>query len=462
MKKSIKVRLVRNFMFLILITVIVLEIFLISIVKQNYYKNLEDNLYSQIKVSSDLYLRYFSDTSLHDNILNNVDTFWRQTSAQVEIIDLNCKVLMDSIGVKHNGTLESDDIKKALAGKKGAWIGKVSYTDEKVMAVAYPLKSGDKVVGVLRYISSLREVNNDLRGIVYIFFGFGFLVILISSMISIILSNTIVGPLKELTCVAEKMAEGNYKIENKKRFDDEIGKLSDTFNYMANEILKKDDLKNDFISSVSHELRTPLTSIKGWAVTLREGYDDREMLMDGLNIIENESDRLTKMVEELLDFSKFVSGKVKIEYKPVDIPQIMDYLKIQLEPRATREKIAFEVNYSENLPIINSDENRLKQVFINLLDNAFKFSPQGGKVTFIAELIDENIRFIIQDLGCGISQEELPKVKEKFYKGKSSKSKNGIGLSICDEIINLMNGKFDIFSELNVGTEVIVTLPLQR
>jgi signal transduction histidine kinase len=462
MKKSIKVRLVRNFMFLILITVIVLEIFLISIVKQNYYKNLEDNLYSQIKVSSDLYLRYFSDTSLHDNILNNVDTFWRQTSAQVEIVDLNGKVLMDSIGIKHSGILESDDIRKALDGKKGTWIGKVDYTDEKVMAVAYPLKSGDKIVGALRYISSLRQVNKDLRGIVYIFFGFGLLVILISSMLSIIMSNTIVGPLKELTAVAEKMAEGNYKIENIKRFDDEIGKLSDTFNYMAKEILKKDDLKNDFISSVSHELRTPLTSIKGWAVTLREGYDDTEMLMDGLNIIENESDRLTKMVEELLDFSKFVSGKVKIEYKQVDIASIMDYLKIQLEPRAIRDKIIFEVNYPNNLPIISSDENRLKQVFINLLDNAFKFSPQGGKVTFAAELIEEKIRFKIEDSGCGISQEELPKVKEKFYKGKSSKSKNGIGLSICDEIICLMNGRFDIYSELNAGTEVIVTLPLQR
>lgn len=457
--RSIKVRIARNFMFIIIITVIILEIFLINIVKQSYYNNLEDNLYSQIKVSSDLYLRYFSDTSLHDNVLNNVDTFWKQTSAQVEIIDVNGKVLMDSIGIQDANLINCSDVKQALKGKKGIWIGSVPYDIEKVMAVAYPLRSDDKIVGVLRYITSLREVNKDVSYIAFVFMVFGMLVILISSLISILIANTIVGPLKEVTAVAEKMADGNFKIESKKKFDDEIGKLSDTLNYMAKEILKKDALKNDFISSVSHELRTPLTSIKGWAITLKDGYDDKDMLNDGLSIIEKESDRLTKMVEELLDFSKFVSGKILLEYNPVDIEYMMEHLKMQLEPRAKRENISFEVSYAGNLPKINSDENRLKQVFINILDNAFKFSLPGGVITFEAYQENKNIIFKIKDLGCGICEDELPKVKEKFYKGKSSNSKNGIGLSICDEIIQLMNGKFEIISQLNVGTEVIITIP---
>lgn len=458
--KSIKIRIARNFMFIIIITVIILEIFLINIVKQNYYNNLEDNLYSQIRVSTDLYLRYFSDTSLHDNVLNNVDTFWKQTTAQVQIIDTSGNVLMDSIGIKAPQKVMSSDIKKALEGGEGTWIGTMSFSNEAVMAVSYPLKSNDKIVGALRYISSLRVVNKDIRNIAIMFMAFGMLVILISSLISILIANTIVGPLKEVTQVAEKMADGNFKIKSKKRFNDEIGKLSDTLNYMAKEIIKKDALKNDFISSVSHELRTPLTSIKGWAITLKDGYDDKNMLIDGLEIIEKESDRLTKMVEELLDFSKFVSGKISLEYSDINIVNTMEYLKKQLEPRANREKINFEVLYEENLPIINTDENRLKQVFINILDNAFKFSKPGGTITFKVYLQNKNIIFSIKDTGYGISEEELPKVKEKFYKGKTSNSKNGIGLSICDEIIKLMNGKFEIISELNVGTEVIITLPL--
>jgi signal transduction histidine kinase len=162
----------------------------------------------------------------------------------------------------------------------------------------------------------------------------------------------------------------------------------------------------------------------------------------------------------LLDFSKFVSGKIQIQKTPVYIGSTMEYIKKQMEPRAGREKIKFTIDYPENFPVIYSDENRLKQIFINILDNSFKFSAPGGEISFNADFNNKNIIFIIKDTGLGISEEELPKVKEKFYKGKSSKSKNGIGLSICDEIIKLMDGKFDIKSKVNVGTEVVITMPL--
>lgn len=460
--KSIKLRLVRNYLMILIITVAILEIFFINTVRQNYYNNLEDNLFSQIKVSSDLYLRYFSDASLHDNVLNNVDTFWKQTTAQVEIIDPSAHVLMDSIGVKESKPIESSDVRNALQGKKGMWTGIPNYTRERVMAVAYPLRSEDHIVGALRFITSLKEVNAEIWQISVISISFGVLVVVLFSIISLLMANSIIGPLKEVTKVASKMADGNYRVESKKRFNDEIGKLSDTLNLMAKEIIKKDELKNDFISSVSHELRTPLTSIKGWAITLKEGFDDKNMLNDGLTIIENESDRLTKMVEELLDFSKFVSGKIKFENKPTDLSHMIDHLQKQIEPRAKRENIILDIEYPDNLPIVNLDENRLKQVFINVLDNAFKFSNPFGTVRFTTNLDNKNIIFKIKDNGCGISPEELPKVKEKFYKGKSSKSMNGIGLSICDEIIQMMNGSFLIESKLNEFTEITILLPIQE
>lgn len=460
--KSIKKRLVINFMFIIVITVVILEIFLISIVKQNYYKNLEDNLVSQIKVSSDLYLRYFSDTTLHENVLNNVDTFWKQTSAQVEIIDLEGKVLMDSIGITPSQITKAEDVNKALQGLEGKWIGRTEYGNEKVMAISYPLKTSNETVGVLRFITSLKEVDRDIGRIALVFIAFGAAVIVFFGLVSIFLANTIVGPLKEVTDVAEKMAAGDFNAESKKRSDDEIGRLSDTLNYMAKEIIKKEKLKNDFISSVSHELRTPLTSIKGWAVTLEQGYEDKEMLMDGLEIIEKESDRLTRMVEELLDFSKFVSGKIVLEQQPVDLNNLIEHLNKQLMPRALRDNIQFEVLFNKDLPEVYCDENRLKQVFINVLDNAFKFTEPGGKITFSAKQEDNLFYFKIKDTGCGIPEEELPKVKEKFYKGKTSKSQNGIGLSICDEIVQLLKGHLEIKSQLDQGTEVSITLPLQE
>ncbi|HWR60140.1 MAG TPA: HAMP domain-containing sensor histidine kinase [Clostridia bacterium] len=460
--KSIKKRLVVNFLFIIIITVVILEISLIGLVRQNYYKNLEDNLSNQIKISSDLYFRYFSDATLHENVLNNVDTFWKQASVQVEIIDTSGNILMDSIGVIPPDASQMEDVQKALAGQKGKWIGNVEYDTEKVMAISHPLSSGNEIVGVLRFIASLREINRDIRRIALVFVGFGGMVILISGFFSLFLANSIVRPLKEVTDSAEKMASGDFKAESTKQSEDEIGKLSDTLNYMAREILKREQLKNDFISSVSHELRTPLTSIKGWAVTLKNGFEDRDILMDGLDIIEKESDRLTHMVEELLDFSKFISGKITLEKKPVELTSILEHIRKQLSPRAAREQIDFQVSYGPDFPLLDADENRLKQVFINLLDNAFKFTPPGGSISLEAYYTGEAFFFRIKDTGCGIAEEELPKIKEKFYKGKSSKSQNGIGLSICDEIIRLMHGTLEIKSRTEQGTEVLITLPQQE
>ncbi len=457
--KSIRTRLVLYFMLIIIITVVALETLLVNIIKQNYYKNLENSLVNQIKVSSDIYLRFFSDSTLYENVQNDVDVFWRQTPAQVEIIDLSGNVLMDSIPVIPDVS-KMDDVKEAIEGRIGKWIGMVDYDEGEVMAVSCPLKSDDKNVGVLRFIVSLRDVNRDIGRITIIFILIGIAVILVCGLLSILFANSIVNPLKRITCTAEKMALGDYKGRCEKKNDDEIGKLSDTLNHMAEEIIKKEQLKNEFISSISHELRTPLTSIKGWAVTLKNGnFEDRDVMLDGLDIIEKESDRLTLMVEELLDFSKFLSGKETIKKERIDVTKIAEYVRTQLIPRAARDDISFSVSYQDGLPFIITDGNRLKQIFINILDNAFKFTPRGGSVTFDIRLEGDYILFCIKDTGSGISQYELPRVKEKFYKGKNSKWGNGIGLSICDELIKYMGGSLEISSEIKKGTEVCVRLP---
>ncbi len=203
-----------------------------------------------------------------------------------------------------------------------------------------------------------------------------------------------------------------------------------------------------------------MTSIKGWAVTLQsENFQQQEMLNSGLGIIEKESDRLTKMVEELLDFSKFISVRVKLNLEEVNLINLCEHLRKQLTPRAVRENIEFTVGYPEDLPHIYGDGNRLKQLFINILDNAFNFNQPGGYVHFKAEVENDSLKFTISDNGCGIAVEELPMVKEKFYKGKSSPSKNGIGLSICEEIVKLMGGQLEIMSQLHQGTDVVIILP---
>lgn len=500
---SIRKRMTMGFIFVIVLTVLILEILIINIVRVNYYNNLEANLRNQLKVSCELYSRYFSDATLSDNVLNNVDTFWKQSGAQVQIIDMKGRVLMDSIGYMPPGSDRLPDVETALKTGYGAWFGKADYDGNGIMAVSQTLKSDGVPVGVLRFISTLREVNEDVYAVARIFIIIGIIVAVISAFLSLLISNTIVNPLKKVTAVAAKMASGDYHIRSVRTYNDEIGKLSDTFNFLAEEIDKRDRMKNDFISSVSHELRTPLTSIKGWAVTLMEvgseeaaggetaardenmagggeaagdvnavgdvkaagcGEDtvlppDRELFSTGLDIIEKECDRLTQMVEELLDFSRLTSGKLSVIKEKVPLAEFVDTVGRQLAPRAARDGLKFAVEAEDGLPDIISDANRLKQVIINILDNAFRFTPSGGNVMFKTEVSGGEVIFTVSDTGCGIPADEMPYIKEKFFKGKNSKLGNGIGLSICDEIIRQMDGTLSIYSRPGKGTSVIIRIP---
>lgn len=463
MNNSIKKRLIGHFMLAITIAIVILEFFLFNIIKEYYYNSMGEILANQVEVSAEFYSRYFSSSRIEDVIIDDINIFWQQTTAQVQIVDLQGKILMDSIGsVELGERIQTSDVVKALEGDIGTWIGNVSYDTENVISVSHPLMSDGQVVGVLRFTSSLRETNRTLKNIYMVFISIGIIVILISIAFSIFLANTIVKPLNDVTKIAEKMANGQLKVRSEKRYNDEVGKLSDTLNFMAEELLRNERLKNDFISSVSHELRTPLTSIKGWTITLKTDIsNDRELLKDGLNIIEDESDRLAKMVEELLDFSKLLSDRIVMKKEEINIAKSVEIVAKQLKVNADKKNITFDIDIENNLPNIIADENRIKQVLINILDNAFKFTQEGGEVSIYANRKEDNIIIKVMDNGQGIDEEDLPYIKDKFYKGKNTKSHTGLGLSISDNIVKLHGGNLEIDSKINVGTIVTVSLPIE-
>lgn len=458
---SIKTRLVLSFTLVVLLSVAILELMLVKGIRQYYYGSVEQILTNQIKVSAGYYSTYLNNLSLEDNIIDNVDVFWNSIPAEVQIVNRSGRILMDSIGVEN--PVGEEDLKQALSGNKSMWIGRVDYDKSNVMIVSYPLKSEEnKIIGALRFIVSLKGVNSEIDSITKLFLLIGFLVICITEIVGLFLAKSIIGPINEVTQTAEKMAAGNFETKSIKKYDDEIGKLSDTINFMAEEINKRERIKNEFISSVSHELRTPLTSIKGWAITLKTGnLDEKDLLNDGLEIIEKESERLTSLVEELLDFSRFSSGKIRVSKELTQLKPLMEYVYKTMSSRARRDDIEFMFSCDDNIPGLYMDKNRMKQVFINILDNAFKFTDKGGVVKMIASKEENYANIAISDNGCGILEDDLPYVKEMFYKGKNSKSQYGIGLSIADEIIKMHNGQLSIDSINGKGTKVTIKIPIK-
>lgn len=460
--KSIKSTLIKNFLFLILFIVISMNILLGTFVKKYYYGNAETLLKNQIEIATNFYNKYLYKSSLIENIYDNVDSFWNRSNAEVQMLDEKGNLLMDSIGVLDENLNEKPDVKKAINGESGSYVDSVNYSDYKVMSVSEPLLNNNKVIGIIRYVVSLEDVNNELRSIYFFFSLISTIVLVLGIIISLILSNKIINPIKKLTDISKKMANGNLKIRNNIRGEGEVVQLANTLDYMAEEIVKREKLKDEFISSVSHELRTPLTSIKGWVITLQDSNTDEETFKLGFNILEKETDRLSNMVEELLDFSRLVNGKMQLKKEIVNINELIQYIENYMIPRSIKERINFNVISNLENKEYCLDIDRMKQVLINLIDNSFKFVNKNGNVNVIFSEKGKNLKIVVEDNGCGISKDDLPKVKEKFYKGANSKSQNGIGLSICEEIVSLHNGDLNIVSEEGKMTRITILIPGEK
>ncbi|NLA77778.1 MAG: HAMP domain-containing histidine kinase, partial [Clostridiales bacterium] len=295
-----------------------------------------------------------------------------------------------------------------------------------------------------------------------VFVGF-LLAISLVTISGLFFVRSIVRPVGMINETAKRIAAGDFAARIEVRgYNDEISELGRTINNMANEIGAADKMKNDFISTISHELRTPLTAIKGWGETLLQVRGTDEALEKrGVEIIINESDRLSSLVEDLLDFSRMQNGKLTLRLEKIDVLAELDEAVFVFKERAAREGIELVYTAPDFPAPMQGDANRIKQVFVNILDNSMKYTEQGGKVAIFAEIKSDNLVIEISDTGCGIPEKDLSKVKEKFFKGNMSVPGTGIGLAVADEIVLMHGGRVDIYSEVGVGTTVTITLPIE-
>ncbi|MEK4347144.1 sensor histidine kinase [Paenibacillus sp. FSL P4-0184] len=459
---GIQKRLVGSYFVVICLTVLILEIILNLSVRYYYFHNIEQTLMNQAELSASFYQQYFSDEDLEAQSNRLLKGFASHSDAQVQIINAEGRLLQDSNGIQGDFTMTDNmDVQAAIKGQPGSWKGEDPVTEEAIFTVSYPLQAKGNIVGEVRFITSLTETIHTVNQIAVLLIGVGLLVIGIVTLLGLLLSWTITRSIKDLKQAADQMSEGDFSIRVQKRYQDELGSLADTLNMMASRISKSEQLKNDFIASVSHELRTPLTSIKGWVITLKAGGESNQALFhDGLDIIDSESDRLTHMVDELLDFSKLDYGRIAIHLTTVDLTELLQHIGRQLTPRATRQGILLQVKIEENLPVIQADENRVKQVMINLIDNSLKFTSSSGRILITAHTIPGKVVITVEDTGSGIAEADLVNVRRKFYKGDQQASGSGLGLSISEQIITLHHGELRISSIVGKGTIVQFDLPI--
>ena len=458
---------IKNFVFTS--SALLLAIFVIYAVSiKNYYYNS-----AQMKLQSAHYSMvddYFSSLNKdEESFALGAENFAKNYSdkdvIEVWVIDSSGKAVVSSSGADiTQRNEEMPDYIEALdsQGGYGIFRGKNAY-GEKIMACTYLLDKQNNNTA-LRYMISLEYIDNQLEGLY--FYG----VLVCVAVIALILFSgmyfirSIINPVTKMRDATRKYAMGDFSLEMDDYGSTELKELGDSINHMISEIKDADKMKNDFISTISHELRTPLTAIKGWGETLLQmGQTDEELMKRGMNVIIGESQRLTELVEELLDFSRIQNGALKMRIEKIDILAELDETVFVFRDRANREGKELSYNAPDEPAPMLGDANRITQVFSNILDNAIKYTQEGGKISVLATIEeDNNLVITITDTGCGISEEDLPKVKEKFYKTNNTVRGSGIGLAVADEIIRKHNGKLEIYSVLGKGTSVKITLPIDR
>lgn len=458
----------------LLVTGIVLFIILAICVLavSSYYRGYASNvLYSY---ANDSVTTFFSpyldgtDEAFLEKSMEFVENFSDKSKVEVMVVDKHGAVCVSSSGFIVEETIENmEDVSDAMKSKTSisSWSG-FNSNGEHIMSVAmvFPTSDGN-FKGAVRFITSLKAIDAQI----YTFIAIVVLIYIIAlgfvTFSGSFFVRTIVVPVRKINDVTKEFTQGNIdaRIELQGDEKDEINELADSVNNMLNEVSATDKIKNDFISTVSHELRTPLTAIKGWGEMLRElGPDDIELTKRGTEIIISESERLSQLVEELLNFSRLQNGTLSLRLEKIDVLAELDETIFVFKERSKRDGI--ELTYSApDLPApMMADPNRIKQVFVNILDNAFKYTEQGGMVSVDAYIENDKLFIHVLDTGCGIPEEALPNVKMKFYKANIQVRGSGIGLAVVDELIKMHNGTIDIQSKLGIGTTVTIVLPIEE
>ena len=431
-----------------------------------YYKGMLDGLERQARAQAGAFIDYFMD----QGFANYLQRANQAISDYTDKERVELQFLSSTGGIQASSTSNltvgthpgTEDISRAVETNKISYYrGADPKTGEQILAVSHPLTVNGKVVGVMRFVTSMRQVTVQVRMTVLAVVLVAVLCLLLVVSSNPIFINNVVEPVAVVSDAAKRISQGSYGFTLENKYTGELGELIDNINDMSMKISQNEKMKTEFISSVSHELRTPLTAISGWGETLLADPDrDQIQLHRGLRIILNESRRLSGMVEELLEFSKMEDGRFTLQLEDVDLQAEFEDSVFTYRELFRQEGI--ELHYEpgvEVLPAISGDPERLKQVFCNVLDNAAKHGGAGKRID--ASMTREGSAQVIRvrDYGPGIPEAELPYVKQKFYKGSSKARGSGIGLAVCDEIVRLHGGVFEIANAEGGGAVVTIRLP---
>ena len=463
--RGLRQRWIINTVMPVFILIVLIVVLFSAGVSSYYYGTMQKGLETRAQAIANSFNEYFMDSgyiSFYPKAVQAADSFEDKDRIELQFISSSGRIQVSTSGLTAGTSPGTGDITQAIeTAEMTPFRGWDPETGENIMAVSHPLVFHGNVVGVMRLVTSLRAANRQVMLAVLAICLIALLCMVLIVISNLLFINNVVEPVAVVSEAAKRIAAGSYGFQIEQKYTDELGELVDNINDMSRQIGQNEKMKSEFISSVSHELRTPLTAINGWGETILEDpTGDPVQMRRGIRIILNEARRLSTMVEELLEFSKMQDGRFTLRIEETDLQAEFEDAIFTYRELFRQEGIGLDYEArDELLPPISGDPERLKQVFCNVLDNAAKHGGAGKRID--AALTEEDGAQVIRirDYGPGIPEAELPYVKQKFYKGSSKARGSGIGLAVCDEIVKLHGGTFEIGNAEGGGAVVTIRLP---
>ncbi len=469
MKKTLYLKFVLAYFIFGVFGFIIVTTFVPNMTREHLVRNKAQNLYSEATLIANTYASglYTSEASL-ETVKTQLDSLAVYLNSLIRIINPSGRLVLDT-----NTALNVEDVVIIENFDPTITSGSYYFIDDffgnfdyDVLSVIAPITSNYKVKGYVVIHSDMSDIEESCNSLLNISYITLVILFMLSLIILIFFTEMVYIPLRKITYATEQYASGNMHYEFQVESEDEIGYLAACLNYMASEIARTEDDQKKFVANVSHDFRSPLTSIRGYLEAMIDGTIPPEMYDKYLNIVLNETDRLTKLTNSLLTLNNLNTKGMLLDKTDFDINKVIRNTAALFEGSCRQKTIAIEVILTGDVMYVNADMGKIQQVLYNLIDNAIKFSHNDSVIRVETSQKKNKLFVSVKDTGIGIPKEDLKLIWDRFYKSDSSRGKDkkgtGLGLSIVKEIINAHNENINVISTPGVGSEFIFSLPQSK
>ena len=483
MFRSVFSRLLVPYVIILLFTLILQGALITQLIRNDYYDKVKKELKDNTQDLADLTTNAFEKTISQDSpetlaMISAMNTLRVKYDATVWMVDSrglfmrfeSVKLDFNNFNGQEQQTLSHDEINEYLNRlMQGQTLEEEGYFnnrfDAPMLTLGYPISVDGSVMGALLVNVKISTLNRIDSRYYYLIGLFSLGTTMVGALFIFAVSRRIANPLHQMNAIAGEIARGRFDKRVTVNSRDEIGQLAQSFNLMAAELKKHEQLQSGFVANVSHELRSPMTSMQGFAQGMLDGTIPSEEYPKYLGIIREESMRLTKLIRELLDLAQIESGQFPLNIQRFDVNELIRRVLVRYIDQIEEKDVELNVDFTPEYNYVMADSDRIEQVVVNLLDNAIKFVDVGGQIRLWTHQADENVLISIGNTGSVIPEEDLPYIFERFYKVDKShtgRKGTGLGLSIVQRILDQHRQTITVRSRESDGTSFCIQPQARR